>query len=185
MQIPIRTDLIHIFSVSLFRFDSDFCFSTTLRLIFYSTAWQICEIEPSFFKDCDPLARKLQGRLDILSVSMHEGDTHVDHYDDHEDAPSSLSKESADSVPQLTEKIQKQTLSTGNENAKGEVKQNKCSTCNALVGDAQQYRDHFKSDWHKHNLKRKTRKLPPLSAEECFADSEIGDSRADLKYYSF
>ncbi|GAV69137.1 SBDS domain-containing protein/SBDS_C domain-containing protein [Cephalotus follicularis] len=143
----------------------------------------ICEVDPGFFRDCDALVRNLLGRLEILAVSVHaEGDTHVDNYDDHDDVPSYLSKESND-VVELSERIQEQTISIEKGNA--EVKQNKCSTCNAHVGNSKQYRDHFKSDWHKHNLKRKTRQLPPLTAEECLTDMEIGDSKADLKDYSF
>ncbi|KAF8411700.1 hypothetical protein HHK36_004258 [Tetracentron sinense] len=146
----------------------------------------VCEIEPGFFRDCDALVRNLEGRLEILAVSVHvEGNTHVDDYDDHEDIPSTISKESTSSVAQLSERIQKQALSAGKENAEVEVKQNKCSTCNAVVGDARQYRDHFKSEWHKHNLKRKTRQLPALTAEECLADMEMGDLKSDLKDYSF
>lgn len=146
----------------------------------------ICEMEPGLFRDCDTLLRNLQGRLEILAVSVHaEGDTSVDHYDDHEDVPSLPPKDSADDILKLSEKIEKQSLTSGNGNTEGKVKQNKCSTCNAYVGDAKQYRDHFKSDWHKHNIKRKTRQLPPLTVEECLADMELDDSKADLKEYSF
>ncbi|KAJ9675134.1 hypothetical protein PVL29_024186 [Vitis rotundifolia] len=146
----------------------------------------ICEMEPGIFRDCDALVRNLQGRLEILAVSLHmEGDTHVDHYDDHEHVPSSLPKESADPVLQLSERVQRQTISVGSSSTEGEVKQNKCNTCDAFVGDSKQYREHFKSEWHKHNLGRKTRQLPPLSAEECMADMEMDDLKADLKDYSF
>lgn len=146
----------------------------------------VCEMEPGCFRDCDALVRNLQGRLEILAVSAHvEGDAHVDNYDDLEDAPASLPEKLIDGVVQLGERIQKQTISAGKSNVEGEVKQNKCSTCNAIVGDSKQYRDHFKSDWHKHNLKRKTRQLPPLTVEECMADMEMGDSKADLEEYSF
>ncbi|KAE8659013.1 Ribosome maturation protein SBDS [Hibiscus syriacus] len=165
----------------------------------------ICEIEPGLFRECDGLVRNSQGRLEILAVSVHaEGDTQVDNYDD-DDMSSHLAKDSAesassclppgssdlppgssDSVLQLSEKMQKQaTVSSGNENAEGEAKQHKCSTCNAFVGDSKQYRDHFKSEWHKHNLKRKTRQLPPLTSEECLADMDLNDSKSDLKDYSF
>ena len=157
----------------------------------------ICEIEPGLFRECDSLVRNLQGRLEILSVSVHaEGDTQVDNYDDEDissqlpkdsakSASSRLPPESSDSVIQLSEKIQKHTIYSGNGNAEGEAKQHKCSTCNAFVGDSKQYRDHFKSEWHKHNLKRKTRQLPPLTAEECLADVELSDSKSDLQDYSF
>lgn len=143
-------------------------------------------MEPGIFRDCDTLIRNLQGRLEILAVSMHgEGDTHVDHYDDHEHVSSRVPKESADPVLELSERVQRQTISVGNSSTEGEVKQNKCSTCEAFVGDSKHYRQHFKSDWHKHNLRRKTRLLPPLSAEECLADMEMGDTKEDLKEYSF
>lgn len=109
----------------------------------------------------------------------------MDHYDDYDDTPTTLPK-APDSILELSEKIQKQTVSAKDGDVKGdEVKQNKCSTCNALVGDAKQYREHFKSEWHKHNLRRKTKQLSPLTAEECMADVEMGDSKSDLKDYSF
>ncbi|CAI0625406.1 unnamed protein product [Linum tenue] len=146
----------------------------------------VCEIEPGFFRDCDILVRNLQGRMEILAVSVHfEGDTHVDDIADHVDLQPSLpTKGSADPIAQLSEKIQKQTISSAAPK-KVEAKQNQCSTCSAVVGDAKEYREHFKSDWHKHNLKRKTRNLPPLTADECSADVNLGDSKSDLKDYSF
>ncbi|KAF5735465.1 ribosome maturation protein SBDS-like [Tripterygium wilfordii] len=152
----------------------------------------VCEMDPSLFRDCDAFIRSMQGRLEILAVSVHcEGDTNVDHYDDHEDLPPAslpkdfVHKEFMESVPESSERLQEQALSSGNGNAEGRIKQNKCSTCYAFVGDSKQYREHFKSDWHKHNLRRKTRQLPPLTAEECLADLELGDSNADLQDYSF
>ncbi|KAL0438180.1 UNVERIFIED_CONTAM: Ribosome maturation protein SBDS [Sesamum latifolium] len=146
----------------------------------------ICELEPNFFRDCDGVVRNLQGRLDILAVNVHlDSDTHVDSYDDLEDEPLSTQKDAAGPVSELSEKLQKQAISAKDGSSQGEGKQQKCSTCNAFVGDAKEYREHFKSEWHKHNLRRKTRQLPPLAAEECMADLELGDSRADLKDYSF
>ncbi|KAG8389783.1 hypothetical protein BUALT_Bualt01G0014400 [Buddleja alternifolia] len=146
----------------------------------------ICELEPSLFRDCDTLVRNLQGRLDMLAVNVHlDIDTNVDNYDALEDEQSSMQKESAGPVPQLVEQLQKQAISAKDGSSNGEGKQQKCSTCDAFVGDVKKYREHFKSEWHKHNLRRKTRQLPPLTAEECMADLEIGDSKADLKNYSF
>ncbi|WMV26609.1 hypothetical protein MTR67_019994 [Solanum verrucosum] len=177
------------------------CGEATLSEDAESIRGGICEIEPSLFRDCDALIRNLQGRVEILAVNVHvEGDTFVDQFDDHEDDSSSLRKDSTGSVLQLSEKMQKQTISSeiGNSreeeklskpaksgSSEGEVKLNRCTTCNAVVGDSKEYREHFKSDWHKHNLRRKTRQLPPLTAEECMADLELGDSKADLKEYSF
>ncbi|KAH7685283.1 Ribosome maturation protein Sdo1/SBDS protein [Dioscorea alata] len=145
----------------------------------------VCEMEPGFFRDCDALVRNWQGRVEILAVSVHvEGDTHVDQYEDLEDS-SSRSTSEMGPIRQLGEKLEKSDISKETSNAPEQVKQNRCNTCDAIVGDAKQYREHFKSEWHKHNLKRKTRQLPPLTAEECATDMEIGDSKADLKEYSF
>ncbi|CAA0813398.1 sequence-specific DNA binding transcription factors [Striga hermonthica] len=114
-----------------------------------------------------------------------DNDTHVENYDDLEDEPAGVPRET---IPQLTGKLQRQAISEkeGSSSSNAEQKQKqKCSTCNAVVGDAKEYREHFKSEWHKHNLRRKTRQLPPLAAEECTGDLELGDSKSDLKDYSF
>ncbi|KAG6509453.1 ribosome maturation protein SBDS-like [Zingiber officinale] len=144
----------------------------------------VCELEPGFFRDCDAMMRNLQGRLEILAVSVHtEGDAHVSQYDT-EEFISSSSKD-LDAVVQLGERLHEQEISAGDSRGQEQAKQIRCNTCDAALGDARQYREHFKSDWHKHNLKRKTRQLPPLTAEECLADLELGDSQGDLKEYSF
>ncbi|KAL5703736.1 hypothetical protein ACHQM5_022254 [Ranunculus cassubicifolius] len=143
----------------------------------------VCEIEPAHFRDCDSLVRSLQGRLEILAVSVHfEGDTSVEHYDESEEfAPAPPAKSAT--VSQLTDKIQKQAIITSETGE--EVKKTKCNTCNAVIGDAKEFREHCKSDWHGHNMRRKSKKLPPLSADECMVDVEIGNGKSDLKEYSF
>ncbi|KAF2608839.1 hypothetical protein F2Q68_00042951 [Brassica cretica] len=48
--------------------------------------WIVCEMEPGLFRECDSLVRNMQGRLEILAVSVHaEGDTSMNHYDDYDD----------------------------------------------------------------------------------------------------
>lgn len=43
-------------------------------------------MEPGLFRECDSLVRNMQGRLEILAVSVHaEGDTSMDHYNEHDD----------------------------------------------------------------------------------------------------
>lgn len=167
---------------------TDLCY-VRVFFIFYFFVLQICEMDPGLYRDCSEFVSSLKGRFELLAHSVHlEEVSHVDHCDDYAEGPgpSRLPKESTDSESQLSEKLQKQaTVSGGNENAKGEGKQIKCSTCNAFFGDSNGFRDHSKSEWHKHNIKRKTRQLPPLTEEECMADMEVGDSRADLKDYSF
>ncbi len=62
-------------------------------------------------------------------------------------------------------------------------KKQRCTTCDAEVGDAAKYRQHFKSEWHKHNLKRKVKQLPPVSSEEWMLDTEIVGETNDLNEY--
>uniref|UniRef100_A0A0D6R5I9 U1-type domain-containing protein n=1 Tax=Araucaria cunninghamii TaxID=56994 RepID=A0A0D6R5I9_ARACU len=170
----------------------------------------VCQIEPGYFRDCDTIVRECKGRLEILSVSVHkEGDLRVDEYDDEDASTRNLSiselerNESLSQVKELRVSMQNtniagddssldRNVSTGEEASSGGAgikqtgkKGQRCTTCNAIVGEAKEYRDHFKSDWHKHNLKRKTQHLPPLSAEECLVDREVIDLQNDLHDYSF
>ncbi|XP_026442878.1 ribosome maturation protein SBDS-like [Papaver somniferum] len=160
----------------------------------------VCEMEPSFFRECDALVKSLHGRSEMLAVSVHfEKDTNIDHYDDHKDViePSHHPITSSNAADldeiKLSGGLQKQSISTRNNGADKrsagveavEVKQSKCSTCNVFVGDAKQYREHLKSEWHKHNLRRKTRQLPPLTADECLEDMDMRDAKSDLKEYTF
>ncbi|KAM5562477.1 hypothetical protein ABKV19_017612 [Rosa sericea] len=167
----------------------------------------ICELDPGLYRDCEGLLMTLHGKYEVLALSVHaEGDTVIDQHEEYGDEPprsliesagseSSKKKETIDSdlpkkdssdpVLQLSEKMQTQSISTGNVKAIGEGKQSKCSTCNAFFGDSKQFRDHFKSEWHKQNLRRKSKQLPPLTEDECLAEIDMDDSKADLKDYSF
>ncbi|EDV99902.1 zinc finger protein 622 [Drosophila grimshawi] len=41
-----------------------------------------------------------------------------------------------------------------------------CINCDARFANAQIQRDHYKTDWHRYNLKRRVAQLPPVTAEE-------------------
>lgn len=70
-------------------------------------------LEPRFFRDCDATMRNLQGRLEILAVSVHmEGDAQVDQYDTEEFMQRSTKEPVA--VIQLGERLHQQEISTGN-----------------------------------------------------------------------
>ncbi|KAG6544079.1 hypothetical protein Mapa_014496 [Marchantia paleacea] len=171
----------------------------------------VCQIEPGHFRECDLVVRDYDGRLEVASMAVQkEGDGTVDELIDAEDIPSSTpsksGKEDAGEASVVTKFSESFSLDgavfagvgtasrtrsvdgTGMDSKSvsnvAVIKQQKCNTCNAEVGDAKQYREHFKSDWHKHNLKRKTMKLPPLSPEECLADTDIVEVVNDLNEYS-
>lgn len=42
----------------------------------------------------------------------------------------------------------------------------KCSTCETGFDDAKEHREHFRSDWHRYNMKRKNRNLPIMTEED-------------------
>jgi ribosome maturation protein SDO1 len=147
----------------------------------------VFELEPGLYKDChDFVMNKMHGRFEVLAHSLYvDGDTHVD-YNDNEEMPAPLPQITSESVLELNDKLQKQTISSVTKPTEGQQpKQNKCNTCDVFFEDAKLYREHHKSEWHKHNMKRKTRQLPPLTEEECTADMDLFESKSDLKDYSF
>eukprot|EP00038_Savillea_parva_P031449 m.86723 g.86723 ORF g.86723 m.86723 type:complete len:479 (+) comp9674_c2_seq2:101-1537(+) len=54
-----------------------------------------------------------------------------------------------------------------------------CMTCRVGFGEAEAHRTHFKSDWHRYNLKRKVASLHPVSAVE-FQDRLLAQRNAAL-----
>lgn len=40
-----------------------------------------------------------------------------------------------------------------------------CISCQVAFVDPEKQREHFQSDWHRYNLKRKVAELPPVTAE--------------------
>lgn len=71
-----------------------------------------------------------------------------------------------------------------NNNRGSSGKEQRCSTCQSGFNNTKDYREHFKSEWHKHNLKRKLQNLAPLSAEDCETDLDIVERRNDMDQYS-
>eukprot|EP00249_Psilotum_nudum_P011103 c22967_g1_i1 orf=99-1223(+) len=161
----------------------------------------ICQVEPGCFRECDALVRDLYGRLEMLSMAVQkEGDGTMDEYSTGTDELPSGSfcepvGERAGNIEQdemfhqmdlasLSISGHTSSVSSGNSTLIGEgKKQQKCNTCDATLAGAKQYREHFKSDWHKHNLKRKLKQLPPLSMEECLLDTDIIEEANDLDDY--
>ncbi|KAJ4802295.1 Ribosome maturation protein SBDS [Rhynchospora pubera] len=150
----------------------------------------VCEIEPSLYRECDALVRNMKGRLDILAVSAHtEGDAQVESSDDTEDYPSTSTRDAepfnTDSISRLSDKMGKQQISIAGKSEEQGAKQKLCTSCNVSFGDAKQFREHSKTDWHKHNMVRKTKNLPPLTQEECLTEMQFENSNNDLKDYNF
>jgi pre-60S factor REI1 len=41
-----------------------------------------------------------------------------------------------------------------------------CVTCNVAFDDSDLQREHYKTDWHRYNLKRKVAELPAITAHD-------------------
>jgi len=171
-----------------------------------NTSSLVCKIDPGHFRECDALVRELHGTLEVVSMAVQgEGESNIDDFNDDDDYNAAhvshvdeerlvqrlrdeASVSGAGAVPDAAEVREapgsNTNVSRGSASANTGVKQQVCKTCNREVGDAKQYREHFKSDWHKHNLKRKMSGLPPLSAEECLADTDVDYGINDRDQYS-
>ncbi|XP_070498694.1 cytoplasmic 60S subunit biogenesis factor ZNF622 [Chironomus tepperi] len=55
-----------------------------------------------------------------------------------------------------------------------------CLACSVKFVDGDTQREHFGTDWHRYNLKRKVSELPPLTAEE-FQDRVLQARQSDLE----
>lgn len=60
-----------------------------------------------------------------------------------------------------------------------------CITCRVAFRDATIQRSHYKTDWHRYNLKRKVAELPPVSTEsfkeKVLAQSDVTNAAAESK----
>ncbi|MCO5607258.1 hypothetical protein L7F22_061451 [Adiantum nelumboides] len=163
----------------------------------------VCQIDPGHFRECDAFVRDSSGKLEVMAMSVQkEGDGNVNDLEDSSTLNPSSSNQSnlSKDFKSIADKkeifgpLDQEDLSTSVKTlslergpvtaSSGKEKQRRCTTCNAEVGDASQHREHFKSDWHKHNLKRKVKQLPPLSAQDWHLDKEILEEVNDLNEYS-
>ncbi|MCO5583804.1 hypothetical protein L7F22_037718 [Adiantum nelumboides] len=163
----------------------------------------VCQIDPGHFRECDAFVRDSSGKLEVMAMSVQkEGDGNVNDLEDSSTLNPSSSNQSnlSNDFKSIAEKkeifgpLDRDDLSTSVKTlslergpvtaSSGKEKQWRCTTCNAEVGDASQHREHFKSDWHKHNLKRKVKQLSPLSAQDWHLDKEILEEVNDLNEYS-
>uniref|UniRef100_A0A6U9QUQ6 C2H2-type domain-containing protein n=1 Tax=Picocystis salinarum TaxID=88271 RepID=A0A6U9QUQ6_9CHLO len=139
-------------------------------------------IDPGSFRKFDSFVHKQsdrKGKLEVLSLAVvQEGvsDVHVV-----EKGLESLqlkqtgNLEARKTGQHTTTEGVKVTTSTGSKGSAGK----RCATCGAIFEDAGKYREHFKGDWHKHNLKRKMKGLPPISEEEVENDPLLQEEKQE------
>jgi TolA-binding protein len=88
------------------------------------------------------------------------------------------SKEKQKKLDDLRQRIDDQRMQTQQQQEQQHAQQQEqpaaktmqsCNTCSGAFADSIAYRNHFKSEWHRHNLKRKMKNLPIVPSEEAFA----------------
>lgn len=135
-------------------------------------------INPGSYRVVDALVEEHSGgagSLEVIELNNHkEGEDNIDDEisqktdrlvlssDKRSVAPASLAVQTAQPVVQ----------------ADGEKKSRQCSTCGGDFGDdMQRYREHFRSEWHRYNLKVKSKKMEVVS-EEAFSALDPEDVKA-------
>ncbi|KAH9317283.1 hypothetical protein KI387_019052, partial [Taxus chinensis] len=117
----------------------------------------VFQMEPAYFRDCDALVRECKGRLELMSVSIHKEEyLRIGEYDGGEASTKVIhisetdTSESKSQVTELAVNMQNITVQEAASGSAGttqeEKRQQRCTTCNAFVGEAKQYRDHFKTN---------------------------------------
>ncbi|GMF27916.1 unnamed protein product [Phytophthora lilii] len=113
-----------------------------------------------------------QGSLEVIDLKSHqEGEHTID-----------------DEISQKTERLglsSAPAAAPAAAAAGGETKKARpCSTCGGdFSADMSKYREHFRSEWHRYNLKRKSKKQPVISEEE-FNELDTEDVEAFLSSMS-
>eukprot|EP00899_Mesostigma_viride_P010114 jgi/Mesvir1/19103/Mv12850-RA.1 len=169
----------------------------------------VCLIDPGSFRGMETFVQEGvggAGLVEVLSLSVHEeGDTHIGLDGDQvrKDGPAGASiatpiGASGDGVAgegslrDTTAGMQAlsvqgggaraASMAGGNAAAAAATSKLKCGTCNISFESPPQHREHFKSEWHRHNLKRKMKELPPLTEAECLADTMFASEYKDDEF---
>ncbi|DBA04101.1 TPA: hypothetical protein N0F65_009448 [Lagenidium giganteum] len=127
-------------------------------------------IYPGSYRVVDALVQehsKGQGSLEVIELSVHEEGEH--NIDDEISKNTERLGISSDRPPAAP-------VGTSTPVAPvGEKKSRQCSTCGGDFGDdMQKYREHFRSEWHRYNLKLKALKKPVID-EAAFNELDAED----------
>mmetsp|Transcript_23004 Transcript_23004/g.53760 ORF Transcript_23004/g.53760 Transcript_23004/m.53760 type:complete len:343 (-) Transcript_23004:16-1044(-) len=128
-------------------------------------------IAPSDFREVDALVREKGFTLEVLSTSVHEtGESNLG-----EQSTQKPGAAAAVSAP-----APKPTPAPAVAAGDGK-KQLGCTSCGptAIFADAKEHREHFKSEWHRCNLKRKVDSLAPLDLATFEQIAVLDDANRD------
>ncbi|CAH0518372.1 unnamed protein product [Peronospora belbahrii] len=125
------------------------------------TVRMVVLITPGSYRIVTTLVQKYtagQGSLEVIDLKSHqEGEHTIDDEISQKTERLGLSSTPAASAPLSATAT---TAVTAAKNARP------CSTCGGdFSADMSKYREHFRSEWHRYNLKRKSKKQPVISEE--------------------
>uniref|UniRef100_A0AAV1V6H5 SBDS family rRNA metabolism protein n=1 Tax=Peronospora matthiolae TaxID=2874970 RepID=A0AAV1V6H5_9STRA len=133
------------------------------------TVRMVMLITPGSYRIVNSLVRDHtagQGSLEVIDLKSHEEGEHT--IDD--EISQKTERLGLSSTPAITAASAPASATAAKSAAAftAEVRKTRpCSTCGGdLSADATTYREHFRSEWHRYNLKRKSKKQPVISEEE-------------------
>eukprot|EP00658_Telonema_sp_P-2_P013546 TRINITY_DN15130_c0_g1_i4.p1 TRINITY_DN15130_c0_g1~~TRINITY_DN15130_c0_g1_i4.p1 ORF type:complete len:162 (-),score=38.29 TRINITY_DN15130_c0_g1_i4:308-793(-) len=117
-------------------------------------------IDPGSFRGLDSLLRQVGGELEILDLSVALADDH----DDLTCEPDEPTKRSNQTISHAAaaEEPPAPKPSAPVVAVKGQT----CKNCGVSFASRDEHREHFKSDWHRFNLTRKSQGQEPVSLQE-------------------
>jgi ribosome maturation protein SDO1 len=135
-------------------------------------------INPGSYRVVDAMIQEnasFNGSLEVLELSVHEeGEHNIDDEISKKTERMGLTDTGAGSFP-LAPTAMKMDTASSKEISTTEKKGKQCSTCGGDFGDdVKKYRDHFRSEWHRYNLKLKSRGHPIVD-EETFEKLDRAD----------
>ncbi|TMW56448.1 hypothetical protein Poli38472_006458 [Pythium oligandrum] len=122
-------------------------------------------IAPGSYRILDSLVQehaKGAGSLEVLDLNYHQEGEHSinDEITQKVERLGLTTEPAATSKPAPAPQVVVQVASAADQPAK---KGKQCSTCGGDFGDdPQRYREHFRSEWHRYNLKLKAKKMPVI-----------------------
>lgn len=124
-------------------------------------------IAPGSYRKVDALVQQYcaeQGSLEVLELNYHrEGEHNIN-----DEITQKSERLTTTTPPPAAESVVHKALAPTQAVATSITKSKQCGTCGGDFGDdVQKYREHFRSEWHRYNLKCKANKLP-LVDEETF-----------------
>ena len=145
----------------------------------------VCELDPGLFRALDKQVRPLQGQVEVLNMTVNQdADTLLK-----KPATSTTSSAISSTNPPPTTLPRPvvglaQPRGKAHPPSNGKVSKLTCNGCGASFQTTQEHREHFRTDWHRMNQKRKAAGLPPLSEEECLAEALHESTLNDMDQFS-